>query len=458
MAAALARAKARLEAERHDAARAYTPRGAAAEALATTVPEFVLSGPAGTGKSRALLEKLHACARRWPGMRGLIVRKTRVSLTESGLVTYERHVLGEDNPICAGMQRSNRALYTYPNKSEIVVGGIDRPGRIMSTEFDLIVVLEATELDVDDWEALNSRLRNGVMPWQQMIGDCNPDRPDHWLKKRAEAGAVVMRESKHEDNPILWDGQDWTERGAAYMARLDALTGVRYQRLRLGIWAGAEGAVYALWGPAHLVNADDLTGWLYDGDGRLTAKRVVAGVDWGYTNPGVIQVWAVDGDGRMVLLREVYRTGQTIDWWVQQAQALRREFGIETFACDPSEPAFIAAFNRAGLRAVRAINAIAPGIQAVQQRLKPAGDGRPRLFALRDCNPAPDPALVENKKPRGVADEIRGYVWAKGADGKPSKEQPAPGDDHALDALRYAVMHVDGVKPARVRRNPIYGD
>src|SRR5262245_31649383 len=96
--------------------RPYQPIGAALNAFYSRAPELLLSGPAGTGKSRAILEKLHLCALKWPGMRGLIVRKTRASLSESGLVTFEEKVL----PAHSGIKRASRRyrqLYKYPNGS-----------------------------------------------------------------------------------------------------------------------------------------------------------------------------------------------------------------------------------------------------------------------------------------------------------------------------------------------------
>ena len=130
-----------------------------------------------TGKSRACLEKLHLCAQKYPRMRGLIIRKTRESLSEAALVTYEDKVLPERSPIAEGPRRNFRQVYTYPNGSQIVVGGLDKPGKVMSTEYDMIYVQEAVELDLVDWLALTTRLRNNVMPYQQLIADCNPDAP-----------------------------------------------------------------------------------------------------------------------------------------------------------------------------------------------------------------------------------------------------------------------------------------
>jgi phage terminase large subunit len=44
------------------AARPYQPRGAARALLLSRAPEVLAAGPAGTGKSRACLEKVHLCA------------------------------------------------------------------------------------------------------------------------------------------------------------------------------------------------------------------------------------------------------------------------------------------------------------------------------------------------------------------------------------------------------------
>jgi hypothetical protein len=160
----------------------YFPRGAADELMGCRDTEVLIEGPAGTGKSRAALQKLHYAALKYPGMRALLIRKTRESLTESALVTFEEKVLPPDSPMAAGAKRNVRQSYDYPNGSCIVVGGMvagdkDRSAKIMSTEYDLIAAFEATELAEDDWEKLLTRLRNGKMPYQQAIADCNPGAP-----------------------------------------------------------------------------------------------------------------------------------------------------------------------------------------------------------------------------------------------------------------------------------------
>src|SRR5690348_9579064 len=281
----------------------YTAYNAAADLFEFDGPEVVLSGPAGTGKSRACLEKMNYCALTFPGMRGLLVRKTLESLKGAGLVTFDEKVHPERfGATFRGATRKRPAQYTYPNGSVIVIGGLDRPTKVMSAEYDLIYVQEATELSENDWESLTTRQRNGKMYFQQVMGDCNPDAPTHWLLLRAQAGKTLMLESRHEDNPTLYDAeqQQWTEPGQRYIARLDNLSGVRLLRLRHGIWAASEGMVYqdAFDASRNVINRIPIP--------REWPRYLV--IDFGFVHPFVAQWWAEDPDGRLYLYREIFKT------------------------------------------------------------------------------------------------------------------------------------------------------
>ena len=146
---------------------------------------MILSGPAGTGKTLSCLWKMKQCAENTPGFRGAIVRRTRVSLTTTGLVTFERDVLGLDHPLVIhGPRRGSRNTYRFPRGGDIEVLGLDHPSKLLSGDFDLIHVVQAEELEEDSWETLLTRLRNHVLPFQQVTGDCNPGNPKHWIKLR----------------------------------------------------------------------------------------------------------------------------------------------------------------------------------------------------------------------------------------------------------------------------------
>lgn len=436
----------------------YSARGAALELFARRDPEVLLSGPAGTGKSRACLEKLHAAALKYPGMRGLIVRKVRDTLGSTGLVTWRDHVAVES--LAAGVvdyyggSAAEPAQYRFRNGSRIVLGGMDKPTKIMSSEYDMVYVQEAVELTTTDWENITTRLRNGRMPYQQLLADCNPDAPTHWLKARADHGATVLLNSRHEDNPILFgeDGQV-TDRGAAYLAKLDALTGVRYERLRHGKWAAAEGLIYEDYDPQlhHRPIADPPHEW----------ERYWT-VDFGFTNPTVIQWWAVDPDGRAYLYRELYKSRTLVEDHARHALSLVtrsdgtwREPRPRAIICDHDAEDRATLERHLGMGTTPAVKDVSPGIQAVQARLRPQADGRPRIY----LNPAAvverDPELVAAGKPTCTVEEVPGYVWDRPTHGvaaeRPPKEAPRKADDHGLDALRYLCAYLDLQAKPRVR-------
>lgn len=426
--------------------------------------EVLLSGPAGTGKTMALLTKLFLAAEKYPRMRGLIVRKTRVSLNEAALVTWEEKILPSSHPALIGPTRSHRTAYHFDNGSVIVVGGIDKAQKIMSTEYDLIYVQEAIELTEHDWESLTTRLRNRKMPYQQIMADTNPDRPTHWLKKRCDAGKTKIVETRHDDNPTIVDQRthELTPGGEEYIGKLDALTGPRKFRLRHGRWVQSDGVVYDGWDAAvHVIDPFEIPkDW-----------RRLYSIDFGFTNPFACLWFAEDPDGRLYLYREIYKTRTVVRDHAREILKLSGAWDSQTLRANWDQPGAeprpwrIISDHDSGDRATiedalgietePADKAVSPGIQAVALRLRPDtdNDGRPRLFVFSTSLVKPDPLLVDAKKPTRLAEEFDGYVW------NPSgKDEPLKNDDHALDALRYAVVATDGrpelLGPDTVRVGP----
>jgi hypothetical protein len=382
-----------------------------------------------------------------PGMRGLIVRKTLASLGSTALVTWREHVITE--ALASGLVRfyggspQESAQYKYQNGSVIVVGGMDKATRIMSSEYDVVYVQEAIELTENDWEAILTRLRNGRVSFQQVLADTNPDVPTHWLNQRCNRGQTVRLECRHEDNPVLFapDG-GVTVRGAAYLAKLDSLTGVRHQRLRLGKWVAAEGLIYEGWDRAvHLVDRfdvpDEWTRWW--------------SVDFGYRNPFVWQCWAEDPDGRLYLERELYRTKRLVE---DHARDILRVTDGQprprALICDHDAEGRATLEKYLGLSSTAARKAVTDGIQAVSSRLALAGDGRPRLFVMRDALVERDAELAEAKRPCSTEEEFPAYAWDQGP-GKSPKETPLKDNDHGMDAARYVVARLDLGSSPRIR-------
>jgi phage terminase large subunit len=416
--------------------RPFLPHGAACKLWSCRDPEIVVSGPAGTGKSRGCLEKLHFLAEKYAKMRGLVVRKTRASLTESALVTFEEKVVPVHHPILNGPGRAHRQAYRYANGSILVLGGLDKASRIMSTDYDLVFVQEAIELAENDWEALTTRLRNGIVPFQQIIADTNPDTPTHWLKRRCDAGRTTLLESRHQDNPLLWNcrANDWTDAGKHYLARLDALTGPRAQRLRYGRWVQAEGVVYDGW---------DRAVHLRDRFGIPADWPRFWSVDFGYTNPFVCQWWAQDPDGRLYRYREIYKSQRLVEDHARQMLDLSKdEPRPKMILCDHDAEDRATLERHLKMQTCPAQKEKSPGIQAVAARLRKVGDGQPRLFFLRDGLVERDPLLIEQKKPACTEEEFDGYVWDL-SNNRRKGEEPIDKDNHGMDALRYLVAYFD---------------
>lgn len=421
----------------------FAPQGAALQAFRSRDPEVLLAGPAGTGKSRACLEKLHYMCLLNPNLRCLILRATAVSLATSAVKTYERDVAVEamqDGTVTFyGGGPRDPAQYRYDNGATISLGGMDKPSRIMSTEYDVIYVQELTELTKAGYEAATSRLRNGVSSFSQLLADCNPDHPTHWVNQRALAGLINMLNSRHQDNPLYFNADgSMTPAGEQYMARLERLTGVRRERLLKGLWAASEGVIFDGFDPGLHVIEEMPPGWEHWPTDWT--------VDFGFTHPFVWQEWVVDPDGRGILMQEIYKTKTLVEDHAKEI--LRLTLGRprpRKIICDHDAEDRATLEKHTGYSTTAADKRVSVGLQATQSRFKLAGDGRPRLSILRGATVHRDPALVEAERPASTAEEIPGYIWNE------AKDAPVKDLDDGCDAMRYWVADQDLRGETKVR-------
>ncbi len=375
--------------------------------------ELIVCGPAGTGKTYSLLRFFHCLAADYPGLRILWCRQTRVSLSESVLVTFEEEILPSDGmeQLASGPTRRGRHQYRYPHRdgrySVIVLGGLDRPGKVMSTAWDVIYLNEAIEAKEEAWDALGSRLnRPGRKPWLGwLLGDTNPGVPAHWIKRRAQEGRLTLWDTTHKANPALWANGDWTAAGKLYRARLDTLRGAARARLLDGQWAANEGLVFA-----------DVLGCVVDDVPEyVRSGRSVGGIDFGWSHPFAALRGYLHDDVLWVTW-ERYQSFATLP---THSEALPRE-RTEWWA-DPSRPESIAELQIAGHHVNGAVHyGKSPVQEGIDQVCHRARTGRLRIS--RACV--------------NLIRECGSYTY--GPVGLPQKI-----DDHAPDALRYLVRGID---------------
>lgn len=393
-------------------------RGGAKALWNTKVSEVILAGPADTGKTFGGLHKLDTLLWKYPGSQAAIVRKTQKSLYGSVCVTYQNKVANMQAITPYGGDKTPDR-YIYPNGSVIWLGGMDNADKVLSSERDFIYVNQAEELEEGDWETLKTRCngRAGNAPYAQLMGDCNPGGSKHWIRERSRRGSLVLLESRHQDNPSIYnDDGTLTESGKARLASLQTLTGIRRKRLLEGIWATAEGAVYDVFDArVHVTERNP-----------AEFQRWVMAMDEGYTNPAVILLIGIDGDGRLHIDREFYERGKLQKDVVAVASEWVTERHVEFIAVDAAAAGLIADLNDCGLPAVARKGRVLDGITAVQSYLQVQDDGKPRLTV--------DPACVN------TINEFESYIWKDG------KDEPVKENDHAMDALRYyAVEPENGV-------------
>jgi PBSX family phage terminase large subunit len=306
--------------------------------------------------------------------------------------------------------RKSENIAVLRNGSEILFRSADKPDTLRGPNLTYWWGDEAAYYQSDVWRVMIGRLRQYGAQGYAWVTTTPKGR--NWLyrefvqQQRADYAIFNIRTTQ---NPFL---------DRAYVTGLqEAYTGDFARQELEGDFVAFEGLIYPEFNRDTHVTTEAAGQYAY----------YVAGVDWGYANPGVILVFGVDGDGRMTLVREEYQRQRRIEEWAALARALYDTFRIQTFYCDPAEPDFIEAFRNVGCPATQANNEVLPGIQAVKNRLVLRGDGRPRLRLSAEAV--------------NTAVEFEQYAWMENRDGV--RDAPKKTNDHALDALRYACMGIE---------------
>jgi hypothetical protein len=254
---------------------------------------------------------------------------------------------------------------------------------------------------------------------------------------------MALLESKHEDNPTLHDGRDWTEQGRRSLSVLDQLTGARYWRLRMGLWVGAEGQHFEAWDEEKhvLKQPPSITGdWVLWG-----------GLDYGYGHPFAFGVFGQAPNRDVHIMAEFVTRKTLIPDLVGGCVDAVRSLGIspDRLRCvaaghdmwatrggddteslaDKWEKAVRARLGYDALRLERAIVDRVNGAAAIQEGLGNA-TRPPSLFVWERCTE------VRKAIPRMVTDP-RNAEDVK----KVNADVNGRGGDDPYDMARYGLMH-----------------
>jgi phage terminase large subunit len=322
--------------------------------------------------------------------------------------------LGLPRPTLARDSKKGGDLYIQmPWGAEIVGKSADKPSSLLGEQLDWVLLSEAAQLPGDIWTRfLEPRLSTTR---GYAFFPTTPDSGALWLYDLWTKGL----EGVHGIRSYSWDvfgnpvypREELEEKRALYGEQHPV-----FQEQYLGKWTFYSGVVYGHdFDPArNLV------------DGPVASEipkdwRRIRAIDFGYRDPFVCLWFAIPPDGGLLCYREYYHPGRAM---AHHAQAIRELTGDEQVlytVADSSEQQAIVDLRRLGVPALDAKRDRRAGRMLVGDLLR---EGRLR-FVRGAC-----PNLLR---------EINFYRWDTDKNKEGAKEATV-GDDHAMDAMRYAVM------------------
>jgi PBSX family phage terminase large subunit len=144
--------------------------------------------------------------------------------------------------------------------------------------------------------------------------------------------------------------------------------------------------------------------------------ETIIGIDFGYTNPAAIIPIRIDGDSHYWIGEEWYKSRCTTEQIAEQAIL----YGSTKCYPDPAEPDRIAILSKAGLNCREVSKDIVAGVDHVRELFKQG-----RIHIHPDC--------------KNLIYELETYRYPDKKPEANEAEKPVKDNDHALDALRYAL-------------------
>jgi hypothetical protein len=279
----------------------YDPQPKQAQLHASTARNVMYGGAAMGGKSHGGRWHAYIAAARVRKMQILFLRRQFTELEQTHLL----HILTE---LPAGIARYDQSKHrlTFPGTGSLIQFGHAQAEKdirsYLSTEWDLIVVDEASEFTPWMLKMLTSRLRTtkaGVVP--QIVYLTNPGGEAHqFLKDRFITKHVnpdedpTYRPADYQFIPALVGDNKYAT--AEYVTRLEALPQAEREAYLFGNWDAFAGQYFSEWNRTlHTVPPFAVPEWW----------ERAGGMDYGYDpNPAWVGLLAYDEHGLAIGYRE----------------------------------------------------------------------------------------------------------------------------------------------------------
>ena len=387
-------------------------------------------GARGGGKSWAMRRKFILLALRYPGLNLLLLRRTLPELRENHLIPMQRELYG------FAVYNSAERVFRFPNGSRIKLGYCDTLQDVyqyQGQEYAVIGFEEATHFTEEQMRFLttcNRTTRKDFSP--RMYYTCNPGNVGHaWVKRLFIDRLYAENENPNDylfipariyDNKVLLDADP------NYIRQLEALP-EELRRAHLdGDWDVHAGQYFREFSrDRHVIEPFEIPSWW----------RRFRSMDWGYNDPCCVLWHAVDGENRVYTYRELYvretragevasmvlelSRGESISYTVASPDMWQKRGAVLSGAGGFEGETLAELFTSSGLSLTPADNSRVPGWNRVRDFLAAAPDGRPNWLCFSDC--------------RNLIRQLPALQFDQH-----NREDAADGDDHAPEALRYALM------------------
>ena len=189
----------------------------------------------------------------------------------------------------------------------------------------------------------------------------------------------------------------------------------RFAQEYLADFRKTEGLVYKEFDRSRHITGEEETGRTY--------TDTILGIDFGYTNPSSIIPIKIDSDNHYWILEEFYKTHQTTEQIAEQAKLYKP---TKVYA-DPAEPDRIEILRKSGLNCREVSKDIVAGVDRVRELFK-----QNRIHISPDC--------------KNLIHELETYRYPDKKPDQNEQEKPVKENDHALDALRYALYMIEPIQ------------
>ena len=316
----------------------------------------------------------------------------------------KKRVQDVENPII----NETRLEMVIPNKfgttSKIALKGWESVESLRGQAYDFLVLDEV------------AMYRNFTSEWQEVIRPTLTDRRGKVLFISTPKGfnfwydlyGMEAKDSDYKsfhfttyDNPFI--PKDEIDK------QKQELTEDRFSQEINADFRKTEGLVYKEFDRAKHIYTDEV----------FNKVSYFAGIDSGFTNPTAVIFINKDTDNKFYVSREWYKTGKTDEEVAEFVSGC----GFNCVYPDPEAPAFIESLRKRGVNTrevVKGKDSIRNGISIIRELFK-----QNRLFIHSSC---------EN-----LIWELETYSYPDKKDMHNEEENPIKENDHALDALRYAL-------------------